>query len=564
METNNNNISNTMEINAILEEAKRHREGVAEKTPQPNQTSSQPQQQDMVDIQNDFVIYDEDKPKKQKKQKKQKDPKAKKRAVMAAVISGVAVLVLAAGFCVYTVFAEFKFPSDVYVNDISVEGLSINEAEKLLETTQRDMLNKLNVNAVAAEKSIALTQDDAEYKFNTSDVLKGARDYCKENRFSNTEQRFFISVTLTDDEYKELADKVAKALDQEAKDAQVTKFDSSKKGDKRFTMTDSQTGIVVDEEQFITQLKEFFSQGKVEGDIEVSAQITEPEFSSQYLLDNIKKLSSFTTTSTNNANGNANMKLSLSQCNNSIINPGETWSFNDCTGNSNLTSNGYKPAGVIVNGKHTTGVGGGICQSSTTIYNAAMLCGMEVVERSCHYYKSTYVDAGRDATVDYGNLDLKVKNPFKYQLFMECYMDGTVLHCNMYGLQNDEFDKIKIDSSITSYFSNGFRAQTTRTFYLDSKKIKTESLPNSTYYTSEPGGSSSKKSSKKSSSKKSSKVEGSSSSQVTSSEVTSSDVTSSEIPPSSIPSTSEAPGDDSSSQAPQIPSPDSSNADTAP
>ena len=69
-------------------------------------------------------------------------------------------------------------------------------------------------------------------------------------------------------------------------------------------------------------------------------------------------------------------------------------------------------------------------------------------------------------------------------------MDGTTLYCNMYGIENPEFDEIKISSSVTSHFSNGFRAETSRTYYLDGKKVKTESLPNSTYYTSSPGGSS--------------------------------------------------------------------------
>lgn len=83
-------------------------------------------------------------------------------------------------------------------------------------------------------------------------------------------------------------------------------------------------------------------------------------------------------------------------------------------------------------------------------------------------------------------------------------MDGTKLYCNMYGLENEEFDEVKITSSVTSYFSRGFKAQTTRTFYLDGKKVKSESLPNSTYYTSAPdsGSTSSKKSSKKPSSSK--------------------------------------------------------------
>ena len=110
------------------------------------------------------------------------------------------------------------------------------------------------------------------------------------------------------------------------------------------------------------QLDEFFSSGKVNGVIEAEVEVTEPKYSKEFLQKNIKKLSSFTTVSTNGANGNHNMELSLKQCNNSIINPGETWSFNKCTGNSNLTSNGYKSAGVIINGKMENGIGGGICQ----------------------------------------------------------------------------------------------------------------------------------------------------------------------------------------------------------
>ena len=142
------------------------------------------------------------------------------------------------------------------------------------------------------------------------------------------------------------------------------------------------------------------------------------------MQNNIVKLSSFSTESSNNDNGNHNMKISLKACNGSVIEPGETWSFNDCTGDSNLESNGYKEAGVIVDGKSGTGIGGGICQSSTTIYNAAILCGMKIEERYCHYFKSTYIDAGRDATIDYGNLDLKLSNPFSYQLFMKCWLFG--------------------------------------------------------------------------------------------------------------------------------------------
>ena len=157
------------------------------------------------------------------------------------------------------------------------------------------------------------------------------------------------------------------------------------------------------------------------------------------------------------------MRVALAACNGSIIDPEEIWSFNDCTGDSNLESNGYKEAGVIVDGKSGTGIGGGICQSSTTIYNAAILCGMDIEERYCHYFKSTYIDAGRDATIDYGNLDLKLSNPFSYQLFMKCWMSGTKLTCEIYGLPNSEFDQIKVTTSDPTTKGNSYTVKAWRT-----------------------------------------------------------------------------------------------------
>ena len=87
------------------------------------------------------------------------------------------------------------------------------------------------------------------------------------------------------------------------------------------------------------------------GTVNAATKEVEPKITSDYLKDNITELSHFSTYSTNNSNGNENMRISLAACNGSIINPGETWSFNDCTGNSNLESLGYQSAHVIEDGK---------------------------------------------------------------------------------------------------------------------------------------------------------------------------------------------------------------------
>lgn len=487
MDNNKKDFSNTMEIDAILEEARRNRTNTGvnattklEQTPITG-NNAEPKR---PEYSNDFVIMDDEAPTEKKK--------SKKAGVIVAIVAAVLVLLGAAGFCAYNYFGfgGFEYASNVYVNGIALGGLSEEEALKLVTAEETKLADEISITINATDKSLKLTKDDFKYTFNTEEVLKEAKTYSEENLVHTGDMKYTISIKVDDTDIASIVEKVSKEFLSEPANAVVTAFDSSKKGNDRFKIQDEVVGVEVDKDGFEHQIKAFLDSGNVSGTIDAKVNSVEPKYTKEFLLANIKKLSTFTTVSTNNSNGNANMKLSLSACNNSIINPGDVWSFNECTGDSNQTSRGYKSAGVIINGRSATGVGGGICQSSTTIYNATMMCGMEVVERECHYFKSDYVDAGRDATIDYGNIDLKVKNIFDYQLFMECYMDGTTLYCNMYGIENPEFDEIKISSSVTSHFSNGFRAETSRTYYLDGKKVKTESLPNSTYYTSSPGGSS--------------------------------------------------------------------------
>ena len=501
MENNNkNNMSNTMEINAILEEAKRNRQQASapQRTAKPQPASQRtqtndtaknrrPQQQpQQVDIQSGFVIYD-DEPNNGKKAKK-----GKKTGVVIGIIAAVLVLVLAAGFCAHTFLGDFEYANNVYVNDIALGGLSVREAEELLAQEEVKLENSININVTAADKSTTVTKDDVDYTFNTDEVLAQAKQYTEDTLVPTGEQRYYIAMQVNDESLNKVVEKVSTDLNQEAVNAMVTKFDSSKSGADRFTFEDEKTGIEVNTDSFKNQFKTFLAEGKVSGDIAAESVSTEPKYTKEYLIANIKKLSTYSTISTNGSNGNHNMKLSASKCNNSIINPDGVWSFNKCTGNSNLSSNGYKSAGVIVNGQSTTGVGGGICQTSTTIYNAGLLVGLHVQERRCHAYPSVYVPMGLDATIDYGNIDLKLKNTFDYQLFLECYMEGTKVTCNFYGLENPDFDEVKVSSTATS----GTSAVASRAFYKDGKRVTgdhlpDEELPSSRYDTYSSGGSSS-------------------------------------------------------------------------
>lgn len=106
---------------------------------------------------------------------------------------------------------------------------------------------------------------------------------------------------------------------------------------------------------------------------------------------------------------NTNIRLAASKINGKVLLPGEQISFNQTVGRRTLAA-GFKEAPVIINGMHDTGIGGGICQVSTTLYNASLLANLKVVNRHNHTFPSVYVPVGRDATVDWGSLDLVLQN----------------------------------------------------------------------------------------------------------------------------------------------------------
>lgn len=124
-----------------------------------------------------------------------------------------------------------------------------------------------------------------------------------------------------------------------------------------------------------------------------------------------------------------NIKRAVDKIDGVVINPGESFSYNETVGNSNLPEDGWLPAGVIMNGAMTDGYGGGICQVSTTLFNAVDQAGLTIVERHSHSLHVKYAPPGRDATVAYGVLDFVFSNPLDHPVKIKAkvYDDSYVL-----------------------------------------------------------------------------------------------------------------------------------------
>lgn len=121
-----------------------------------------------------------------------------------------------------------------------------------------------------------------------------------------------------------------------------------------------------------------------------------------------------------------NALLALKRLNGAVVKPGETFSFNHRVGTFSRDQ-GYRRAPVSYDGQLIDDWGGGVCQSSTTLYNAALLAGMTIVERNHHRFAPGYVGPGRDAAVAFSSVDLKFANPFSFPVHLATRVDGDCL-----------------------------------------------------------------------------------------------------------------------------------------
>ncbi len=167
--------------------------------------------------------------------------------------------------------------------------------------------------------------------------------------------------------------------------------------------------------------------------IPLTIDVIEP----QIMLSDINKISTkysgFSTQfSTSNVPRTKNIKTACVALTGKLILPGEIFSM-DRTLGPRTVENGYEIANVIINNKLVEGVGGGICQVTTTLYNTALLSGMEVVERRPHSLPLAYVKAGRDATIVEGSIDFKFKNTYNYSVMIVAQVINNKIQIDMYG-----------------------------------------------------------------------------------------------------------------------------------
>ena len=174
-------------------------------------------------------------------------------------------------------------------------------------------------------------------------------------------------------------------------------------------------------------------------DVSVALTVTEPAVSTESLKDLLFRdvLGEASSSVSGSSNRKSNVKLSASVCDGIILLPGEVFSYNNTTG-SRTADKGYLPAPSYVGGKSTDEVGGGICQTSSTIYYAALNSNLKIVERHNHMFAVGYVPDGMDATVWYGASDFRFENDTDYPIKIVTEYKNSRLTVQIYGTKTDD------------------------------------------------------------------------------------------------------------------------------
>ena len=336
------------------------------------------------------------------------------------------------------------------LSNINIEP-SFTIDEKQLKTTLNDISSKLPDTAIESSyyiesNKLIITKGK---KGNVIDIQKMS-NYIK-NKIINLDckNKILTIITKTKEPSKINIEKIHNEIYKEPKDAYFTT--------EPYAVYSHEDGL--DFAISLEEAKSILQEAKDE--YEIPLKVLTPNTTTNMLKAEAfpDLLSTFSTKyAASNKNRTTNLILAASKINGTVLMPGETFSYNKVVGERTIAA-GYKEAPIYVDGKVVDGLGGGICQITSTLYNAVVLANLEIVERSNHQFVPSYVTASRDATVVYGLTDFKFKNNRKYPIKIVCSVSGGIANFQIFGLKTNNEYEVVISSYETGRTANAIYSE---------------------------------------------------------------------------------------------------------
>ena len=394
---------------------------------------------------------------------------------------------------------------NIFINNYHILGTLIGKKDFDVDMTMNEETTKQTINDIGAnlpgimmessysieDDELIITRGKEGVVICTDTLLSEVKDML--NDIHETDNVIEIPVETKNPQEIDI-DKIHSEVYQEAQDAYYTKDP--------FTIYPEVEGIDFD----VEKAKEII-QAEVKDEYVIELIITKPKVTLEDIGTEAfpDRLSTFSTRyDASDKDRTTNLIIACQKLNGKVIMPGETFSYNETLGPRTYAA-GYRNGKIYENGQVVDGLGGGICQISSTLYNAALMSDMEIVERRNHQFVTSYVNAGRDATVVYGSTDFRFKNTRTYPVRLIASAKGGVATVSVYGIKEADREytysfktetvstipyttKYVEDSSlaagkevITQKGTNGLVCKTYMTKMLNGKVVSTKLLSTDTY-----------------------------------------------------------------------------------
>ncbi|MGN0495507.1 MAG: VanW family protein [Lachnospiraceae bacterium] len=401
---------------------------------------------------------------------------------------------LAGAFITNRVFAKSddgknagKIYEGIYLDSVYVGGLTMEEAEKEY-SEYIDGIEDLTLTFTSDTGKFMTTLGEIDIAVSAKDAVEQAYHYGRQGniltRYKEIKQLETENAILVPD--KSFDEEVlTHKLEEDATDMITEPENASISMENgEFVISPGVTGTAVKVDDTIKVLKDYLAKAWVQEPVELEAVIeeTDPEYTEEdfAMIDSV--LGSYTTKySAGNSNRINNLINGTNRISGTVLMPGEQFSVNKGLG-ERTEANGYSSAGQYVNNELTDGVGGGICQVSTTLYNAVLIAELQVDERYPHSLTVSYVKLGRDAAIAGDYMDFKFTNDTNYPIYISGYAGGGSVSFAIYGHdEREEGRTIDFESKVIETYEPDDPEEIKDDTLEEGKRV-TEESPHTGYY----------------------------------------------------------------------------------
>jgi vancomycin resistance protein YoaR len=320
-------------------------------------------------------------------------------------------------------------------SSLDISGLSLSNAIKKTQEQIDNLKKNLKINVIFEEQVFTLSgaqlrARDAEQvvRENRKSVV-GTNFFEKINIIKNRSRKFLIKNIDLFTGVDEFISNTSLKANRKMQEPNI-KFYPKKKV--MFEADNGIIGVEVDKNEFKNRITNNFNSSQTQIEIALPVILTKPTQTANEVVSKIKKRATFSTNYSSSVGGRRhNVLLSLSAFNGLIVKPEQVISFNDML--RKIPASSFKSAKIIVNGEFVDGIGGGMCQASSTLYNAVLLSGLETIKSYSHSLPVGYVKFGFDAMVNPGSADLVFKNNTDENIYIKAYGDNNDCFVEIYG-----------------------------------------------------------------------------------------------------------------------------------